>query len=262
MTQSNLETLLWSREGDIATLTINRPKVLNALNVQVLREIISVLDNCELTRGLRALVITGAGDKAFVAGADIAAMRELNTQEALQFARLGQDMSRRLEAAPFLTIARVQGFALGGGCELAMACDIIIASEKALFGQPEVDLGLIPGFGGTQRLARRVGLPLALEILCAGRKLNGREAYQLGLISNVAAAEELVAVLAQVLKYLSRAAPLAVAETKRLARASLEMPLEHGLAAEASAFASTFTGPEAKEGLSAFLEKRKAIFSN
>lgn len=262
MTQAQFETLLWSREGDVATVTINRPKVLNALNAQVLRELNLILDNRELTAGLRALVLTGAGDKAFVAGADIAAMREMTTQEALQFGRLGQDTTRKFEAAPYLTIARVQGFALGGGCELAMACDIIVASEKALFGQPEVDLGLIPGFGGTQRLARRVGLPLALEILCAGRKLNGREAFQLGLISSVATAEELDATLAQILKNLGRAAPLAVAETKKLARASLEVPLEHGLAAEVTAFASCFTGQEAKEGLSAFLEKRKANFSS
>jgi enoyl-CoA hydratase len=262
MTQTQFETLLWSREGDVATVTINRPKVLNALNAQVLRELNLILDKRELTADLRALVITGAGDKAFVAGADIAAMKEMTTQEALQFGRLGQGTTRKLENAPYLTIARVQGFALGGGCELAMACDIIVASEKALFGQPEVDLGLIPGFGGTQRLARRVGLPLALEILCAGRKLNGREAYQLGLISSVATAEELDAALAQILKNIGRAAPLAVAETKKLARASLEIPLEHGLAAEATAFASCFTGQEAKEGLSAFLEKRKANFSN
>ncbi len=262
MSNPQLETLLLTREGDIATLTINRPKVLNALNVQVLNEILSILNNRELVSGLRALVIQGSGDKAFVAGADIAAMRELTTEQALTFARLGQDVTKRLEAAPYLTIARVQGFALGGGCELAMACDIIVASEKALFGQPEVDLGLLPGFGGTQRLARRVGLPLAMEILCAGRKLNGREAYQLGLVSSVAAPEELDATLAQILKNLGRAAPLAVAETKRLARASLEMPLEHGLAAEATAFASSFSGPEAKEGLSAFLEKRKANFSS
>jgi enoyl-CoA hydratase len=262
MTQAQFETLLWSREGNVATVTINRPKVLNALNAQVLRELNLILDNRELTAGLRALVLTGAGDKAFVAGADIAAMREMTTQEALQFGRLGQDTTRKFETAPYLTIARVQGFALGGGCELAMACDIIVASEKALFGQPEVDLGLIPGFGGTQRLARRVGLPLALEILCAGRKLNGREAFQLGLISSVATAEELDTTLAQILKNLGRAAPLAVAETKKLARASLEIPLEHGLAAEVTAFASCFTGQEAKEGLSAFLEKRKANFSS
>jgi enoyl-CoA hydratase len=262
MTQAQFETLLWSRAGNVATVTINRPKVLNALNAQVLRELNLILDNRELTAGLRALVLTGAGDKAFVAGADIAAMREMTNQEALQFGRLGQDTTRKFENAPYLTIARVQGFALGGGCELAMACDIIVASEKALFGQPEVDLGLIPGFGGTQRLARRVGLPLALEILCAGRKLSGREAFQLGLISSVATAEELDATLAQILKNLGRAAPLAVAETKKLARASLEIPLEHGLAAEVTAFASCFTGQEAKEGLSAFLEKRKANFSS
>ncbi|MCX6127681.1 MAG: enoyl-CoA hydratase-related protein [Proteobacteria bacterium] len=262
MTAPVFETLLWSREASFAHITINRPKVLNALNVQVIHELLAILNNSELTHGLRALVLSGAGDKAFVAGADIAAMQKLSTAGALEFARLGQNLTLKLEAAPYLTIAKVQGYALGGGCELAMACDLVVASDKALFGQPEVDLGILPGFGGTQRLARRVGLPLALDILCAGRKLNGLEAQQLGLVTTVASAEELDATVAKILKNIARAAPLAIAETKRLARASLDMPLDHGLAAEATAFAACFSGSEAQEGLAAFLEKRKATFSS
>lgn len=262
MAAPSFETILWSREGSIATVTINRPKVLNALNQQVIQDLLAVLNNPELTIGLRALVITGAGDKAFVAGADIAAMKDLSAAQALQFARLGQTLTCQLEASPFLTIAKVHGYALGGGCELALACDLIIASEQAIFGQPEVDLGIIPGFGGTQRLARRIGLPLALEVLCAGRKLSGIEAQQSGLVAVVASAADLDASLAKILKNLCRAAPSAIAETKKLARASLEQPLSHGLAAEASAFAACFSGPEAKEGINAFLEKRKATFSN
>jgi enoyl-CoA hydratase len=262
MSSSNFETLLVQREQTFATVTINRPKVLNALSEQVLRELHQLLDDQTFTEGLRALVLTGAGDKAFVAGADIAAMKNLSVSEALAFARLGQELSLKLERAPFVVIAKVQGYALGGGCELAMACDIVLASEKALFGQPEVDLGLIPGFGGTQRLARRVGLPLALEVLCAGRKLTGREAQAAGLVANVVAPEELDQLLANVLKNIGKAAPDAIAATKRLARASLEQPLPWGLDAEATAFASCFAGAEAKEGLSAFLEKRKASFAN
>lgn len=261
MSSSPYETLLVTREQSFATVTINRPQVLNALNEQVLRELHRLLDDTTFTEGLRALVLTGAGDKAFVAGADIAAMKNLNVPEALTFARLGQDLTVKLERAPFLVIAKVQGYALGGGCELAMACDIVVASEKALFGQPEVDLGLIPGFGGTQRLARRVGLPLALEILCGGRKLNGREAQAAGLVANVAASEELDARVASLLKNIGKGAPAAIAATKRLARASLEQPLPWGLDAEATAFASCFAGVEAKEGLAAFLEKRKAAFA-
>lgn len=260
MASPSYETLHFVREGSIATLTINRPKVLNALSEQVLRELHSCLDDRKLTQGLRALLLTGAGEKAFVAGADIAAMQSMDAHAALTFARLGQELGLKLETAPYLTIARVQGFALGGGCELAMACDIIVAAETAVFGQPEVELGLIPGFGGTQRLARRVGLPLALEMLCAGRKLRGVEALQCGLVSSVKPPEELDSHLSMLLKNIEKAAPHAIAETKRLARASLEQSLQHGLAAEATAFATCFAGAEAREGLSAFLEKRKAQF--
>lgn len=261
MSFSSFETLLVSREAAVGTVTINRPQVLNALNQQVLEEFHRLLDLSDFTQGLRALVICGAGEKAFVAGADIAAMRNLTPLEALTFGKLGQSLTQRLESAPFVTIAKVQGYAFGGGCELAMACDVLIASEKALFAQPEVDLGLIAGFGGTQRLARRIGLPLALEVLCAGRKLNGREAYQCGLASQVTAPDALDAYLASLLKNIVKAAPRAVAESKRLARASLEVGLEHGLSAEANAFATCFAGKEAAEGLSAFLEKRPAAFS-
>jgi len=226
----------------------------------VLREITEYLNDAQATESLRALVLRGAGDKAFVAGADIASMANLSPVDALQFARLGQDLTTKLEEQPFLTIARVQGYALGGGCELAMACDVIVASEDSLFGQPEVDLGLIPGFGGTQRLARRVGLPLAMEMLCAGRKINGKEALQHGLASTVVPAAELDAALAKILKNILKAAPLAIAHTKKLARSSLEQTLNDGLSAEAEAFATCFAQHEAREGIQAFLEKRKADF--
>ncbi len=254
------ETLLVKREGDVTTVTVNRPNVLNALSETVMKELTHLLDDAEANRGLRALVLTGAGDKAFIAGADIAAMQSLTPVQALRFARLGQDLTVKLEEAPFITIAKVNGYALGGGCEMAMACDIVVASETSVFGQPEVDLGLIPGFGGTQRLARRVGLPLAMEMLCAGRKLNGKEAFTLGLASTVVPAAELEEAVAKVIKGILKAAPNAIAETKRLARSSLEHPLAGGLSSEATAFATCFAGEESKEGIQAFLEKRKAKF--
>ena len=199
--------------------------------------------------------------QVFVAGADIAAMQEMPSETALAFSRLGQRLTEKLEQAPCCHRSRINGFALGGGCELAMACDILIASENALFGQPEVDLGLIPGFGGTQRLAKRVGLPVAMDMMVGGRKLKGPEALQLGLVSQCVAAEELDNAVHKTLKGIFRAAPTAIAETKRLTREALEVPLSHGLNAEASAFANCFSRNESREGVTAFLEKRKASFS-
>jgi enoyl-CoA hydratase len=256
----NFETLQWKQEAGAGYLTINRPQVLNALNAQVLKELEQAVAYVR-TSNLRALVIAGAGEKAFVAGADISQMSSLRPQEALEFARLGQKVTTMLETLPQLTIARVQGFALGGGCELAMACDVVIASKKARFGQPEVNLGLVPGFGGTQRLVRRVGLPVALDILCAGRNLSGEEAASLGLVSRCAEPEELDAAVEMVLKGIMKAGPLAIAETKRLTRSAYDCSLTAGLAAEASAFAAGFDGDEAKEGMKAFVEKRPASFT-
>ena len=236
-------------------------QALNALNGQVLEELLEVLECTVYPSASRALVISGEGEKAFVAGADIAAMKEMSAEDSLHFVRLGQEVTKALEAAPFVTIAEVQGFALGGGCELAMACDIIVASTKAIFGQPEVDLGLVPGFGGTQRLAKRVGLPLAMDMLVAGRKLKGTEAFQAGLVSRVVEPEELEDAVDAVVAGVLKASPTAILETKRLTRDSMESPLAQGLASEASTFAYCFAGSEAKEGISAFIEKRKASFS-
>lgn len=242
-------------------VTINRPKVLNALNPTVIAELSDVVAAARKETDLRALVLRGAGDKAFVAGADIAAMQEMTPEQALMFGRKGQELTLALEDASFITIAVVQGFALGGGCELAMACDVVIASTAAKFGQPETDLGLIAGFGGTQRLVKRVGLPVAMDMLCCGRKLSGTEAFQLGLAARVAAPEQLETEVEATLKGILRAAPGANSETKRLIREAMDMPLRAGLASEATGFATRFAGVEAKEGITAFLEKRKAKFS-
>lgn len=244
----------------VASLTIERPDSLNALNEAIISELHKAIDFLSQSKA-RVVVLAGAGDKAFVAGADIKSMNQMTAQQALRFARAGQAMTMALEKMPQITIAKVQGFALGGGCELAMACDIVVAAKRAKFAQPEVGLGLIPGFGGTQRLARRVGLPVALDMLCANRTLTGEEAAALGLVSRVVEKEQLDSEVNLVIKGILKSAPIALAETKRLTRASLQTPLDTGLAAEAYAFGACFAGTEASEGTSAFLEKRSAKFS-
>jgi enoyl-CoA hydratase len=256
------ETILARFDGPVCRITINRPGQLNALNQQVLEEIETVLFR-EMDPETRVVVLEGAGDKAFVAGADIAAMKDMGPAEARQFARHGQMLTKALETLSQATIAKVQGFALGGGCELAMACDIVVAGKSAKFGQPEVNLGIIPGFGGTQRLVRRVGLHAAMDLLLCGRgrTLSGTEAHQLGLASRVAEDDKLEEEVGKVVRALLNAGPQAVAETKRLARDAYAMTLDAGLNAEANAFAACFSDTEARDGLAAFLEKRKPEFA-
>ena len=259
MTQYELITI--EHEGSVCRLTIQREEQLNALNHQVIKELTEAI--LTLPPDTRVVVLAGAGEKAFVAGADIAAMKDMTPTQAHAFARAGQQLTLAIEGCSAVTIARVQGFALGGGCELAMACDLIIASEKAKFGQPEVNLGLLPGFGGTQRLVRRIGLPRALDMLCAGQggAVNGTQAYAMGLVSRVVAPADLDNEIGKAIRAIKKCGPLAISETKRLARAACDMALPAGLEAEASAFAAAFAGPEAKEGLGAFLEKRSPRFS-
>lgn len=257
----NFETIIFEQEGPVAAITINRPDKLNALNEQVIGEIGAVIFD-ELDDDTRVVVISGAGDKAFVAGADIGPMAEMSPQDAIEFSRQGQLLFSAIEKMSQVTIAKVQGFALGGGCELAMACDLVIAGTSAKFGQPEVNLGLIPGFGGTQRLVRRIGMPAALDlVLCGrGRSLTGQEAFSLGLVSRVVADADLDAEVEKAIKSILVCGPRAVAEAKRLCRQSLEMSLDAGLASEAAAFANCFATQEAEEGITAFLEKRKPAF--
>jgi enoyl-CoA hydratase len=254
------ETLIVEKSAQVAEITINRPKVYNALNRQVLAELSKLLTELEQDETLRALVISGSGDKSFVAGADIAEMQNLSTEEALAFARLGQSVTERLEQAKFVTIAKVTGFALGGGCELAMACDVIVCTPESKFGQPEVNLGLIPGFGGTQRLVKMVGPGLANAMLLCGKQLNGEDAYKAGIAAYLASKEEIGATVDKILGNIRGAGPKAIAATKRLTRQADEIPLTTGLWAEASAFGNCFQTTESKEGLSAFIEKRKPQF--
>lgn len=244
--------------GSARRIVINRPNSLNALNSRVLKELEWCLSKIASDLSVRVVTLEGAGEKAFVAGADIAEMRKMAPADAAQFARLGQRVTTLMESMPQLVIAKVRGFALGGGCELAMACDIIIASGNAKFGQPEVNLGLIPGFGGTQRLVRRVGLPVALDLICSGRSrmLTATEALNAGLVSRVSEPEKLDSDVQSLVDGVLAAGPAAVRAAKRLVRDACRMELGAGLSAEADAFGQCWAGPEAAEGTIAFLEKR------
>ncbi len=254
-----LTNVLWRVDDGIAVLTVNRPKALNALDAATIAELSEAL---ELARdpAVRALVVTGAGEKAFVAGADIAGMATMSPAEARTFSEAGHATFAKLEALPIPTIAAVNGFALGGGCELAMACDLVYASEKARFGEPEVSLGLIPGFGGTQRLVRRVGLMRAKELVLSGEMIDAAKAKAIGLALDVLAPEALLPhAIAQARTIASRG-PAAVAAAKRLMEQGAALDLATGCALEAQAFALLFATDDAREGMRAFLEKRAAKF--
>jgi enoyl-CoA hydratase len=252
------ENVLWEVEEGVGTVTFNRPKVLNAVNAKTFEELSEVLRLVEGDPGVRALVLTGAGEKAFVAGADIAAMSQMSALESRRFAEGAHAVLERLEALPIPTIAAVNGYALGGGCEITLACDLVYASDRARFGQPEVNLGLIPGFGGTQRLARRVGVMRALELVLTGDPVDAAGAKAMGLVLDVVPADGLLAhARAQARKIASRG-PVAVAVAKRVLRRGAEPDLATGNELERQAFAALFGGHDAKEGMRAFLEKRPA----
>ncbi len=244
-----------------AILTINRPKALNALNPAVLEALDLLLTRCQ-QEGIRTIILTGAGPKAFVAGADISAMADLTATEAEFFARSGQAVLDRLASYPGVVIAAVNGFALGGGMELAMACDLIVASANARFGQPEVGLGVIPGFGGTQRLVRLVGVQRARELVFSARMIKAPEALQLGI------ALEVVEEGAAVTRALALAAtiggkgPVAVRLAKEAINSHLDGTLAEGLSAEARLFGRCFKTADQDEGMAAFLGKRAAVFIN
>lgn len=246
-------------DAKIRVVTINRAKALNALNVEVVEELIQVVEATP-GDGVRALLITGAG-KAFVAGADIKAMADMGPEAALGFSGKGHALGEMLGSLPVPTLAAVNGFALGGGCELALACDFIYASEKAKFGQPEVKLGVIPGFGGTQRLARRVGLARALELCMTGDLIDAAEALRIGLANRVLAPEALVPEALATLGRIAAQGPLAIAKAKEVLHRGVELPLDEANTLEQQAFASLFATADQKEGMAAFLEKRPPKFT-
>ena len=243
------------RVGSVAILTINRPQALNALNAEVLSDIACVLDT--LTISDRCLIVTGAGEKAFVAGADIALMRDQNKMEAMAFARQGSDLFRRMEQLQIPVIAAVNGYALGGGFELALACDIRLASENVVFALPEVTLGIIPGFGGTQRICRTLGIGMAKELLFTGRKMKAQEALNCGLVNRVFAQEALMSGAIDLATDIAANAPIAIRAAKAAANLCAETSLETGLEAALHLYVGCYETQDQQNAMSAFVEKRK-----
>lgn len=255
-----LKNVLLELEDGIMTVTINRPQVLNALNTETLKELRTAIQEAGQREEVKAVIITGAGEKSFVAGADIAQMRDLDVLEGRKMTMLGQDVFNEIENLDKPVIAAVNGYALGGGCELAMACDIRIASEKAKFGQPEVNLGIIPGFGGTQRLPRLIGKGRAKYYIFTGQMMTAQEAFNFGLVDMVVAPEELMRKAREIAKTIMVKAPVAVMMAKRAINKGLDMDLDSGIAYETEAYTTAFATRDRIEGMGAFVEKRKAQF--
>lgn len=251
-----MEFITYEVEGQIGIITINRPKALNALNSAVLDELDKTLDAVD-QEAIRCLILTGAGEKSFVAGADIGEMSTLTKAEGEAFGKKGNDVFRKLETFPIPVIAAVNGFALGGGCEISMSCDIRICSENAVFGQPEVGLGITPGFGGTQRLARIVGTGKAKEMIYGARNIKAEEAYRIGLVNNVYPAEELMPAAKKLASTIARNAPIAVRNCKRAINEGIQVDMDQAIVIEEKLFGSCFETCDQKEGMNAFLEKRK-----
>ncbi len=244
----------------VERMTISSPKSLNALNSAILKEIDRYIGSIDSST--RVLIITGDGPKSFVAGADISEMKNLDDEGALQFARLGAGVFRKIETLQMPVIAAVNGFALGGGCELAMSCDIRIASENALFGQPEVKLGIIPGFSGTYRLSKLAGQGMAKELIFSGRNIKAEEALRIGLVNRVVTPEELMPAVLKLAEMIVANAPLAVGYAKQCINELYDLKSEESIALENDYFSRCFSTSDQKEGMTAFLEKRKASFNN
>ncbi len=256
-----LEFAAYEKEDHIATVRINRPKSLNALNSDVLRDIDLAVTEAEQDADVKVIVITGEG-KAFAAGADIAAMSEMYMKEGLSYCEFGQQVYRHLERVRKPVIAAINGFALGGGCELCLACDIRIASNKAIMGLPETSLGVIPGFGGTQRLSRLIGSGRAKELIFTARHIDAVEALSMGLVNVVTEFDALMSVTKKMAMKIAENAPLAVAYAKDAINTGLQADLDTGLAIEAKSCAALFSTEDLHEGMKAFVEKRKAVYKS
>ena len=251
-----MEFITYEVEGQVGLITINRPKALNALNSAVLEELDATLDAVDLNE-VRALILTGAGDKSYVAGADIGEMSTLTKAEGEAFGKKGNDVFRKLETFPIPVIAAVNGFALGGGCEISMSCDIRICSDNAVFGQPEVGLGITPGFGGTQRLARIVGVGMAKQMIYTARNIKADEALRIGLVNAVYTQEELLPAAKKMAAGIAKNAPIAVRNCKKAINDGLQVDMDAAIVIEEKLFGDCFETHDQKEGMSAFLEKRK-----
>lgn len=254
------ENIILKKEDNLAILYINRPSALNALNQDTLQEIRLAISDVAEDDSVNGLIITGAGNKAFVAGADIAYMQNFSAQEGRAFAAYGENTFRMIELMEKPVIAAVNGFALGGGCELAMACDIRLASETALFGQPEVGLGIMPGFGGTQRLPRLIGEGRAKELIYTGDSIKAADAYRLGLINHIYPQKELMAEAKKLLQKIASQGPLAVRYAKHAIGRGMQVDLDSAMIIESDIFGLCFSTVDQKEGMKAFLEKRKPAF--
>lgn len=255
------DNLSFEQDGAIGILTVNRPKSLNALDPATLAELAACLETVRADDGVRCLILTGAGERAFVAGADISVMVSMSPLEGKKFAALGLGVARGLEELPIPVIAAVNGFALGGGIELALACDLIVAAHTAKFGQPEINLGVIPGFGGTQRLARRIGLPLARELIYTGDVIDAETAQRYGLVNRVVPAAACLDEAKTLARTLAGKPPVAIRQAKAAINAGSDMDLQNGCRFETEAFALSFSTADRAEGMSAFLEKRTPKFT-
>lgn len=251
-----MEFVKYEQKGSIAFATISREKALNALNSVVLQELDQMLDQVDLDQ-VRCLVLTGAGEKSFVAGADIGEMSSLTKEQGEAFGKKGNDVFRKLETFPIPVIAAINGFALGGGCEIAMSCDIRICSDNALFGQPEVGLGITPGFGGTQRLPRIVGVGVAKQMIYSGRNIKAEEAYRIGLVNTVYTQEELMPNAEKLAATIAKNAPIAVRNCKKAINDGMQTDMDQAIVIEEKLFGGCFESYDQKEGMTAFVEKRK-----
>jgi enoyl-CoA hydratase len=255
-----LENLLLEISAGIATVTVNRPDAMNAMNLATLEELDAVVAEIGRNPEIRAAILTGAGTKAFVAGADIAVMRDMTSTQARELALKAHGIYAAIERSPKPFIAAVNGYALGGGCELSMACDIRVASENAKFGQPEINIGILPGFGGTQRLPRLVGKGRALEIILTDDMIDAREALRIGLVNRVTTQDELLVEARRLAEKIAAKGLVAIRLCKEAVGNGLEMDLVRGCAYEAELFGYSFSTADQKEGMGAFLEKRPAVF--
>jgi enoyl-CoA hydratase len=250
------EFIKYEEETDIAILTINRPKALNALNSQVLEELDKVLESID-TEKIRVLIITGAGQKSFVAGADIAEMSTLTKAQGAEFSKKGNDVFRKIETFPIPVIAAINGFALGGGCEISMSCDIRICSDNAIFGQPEVGLGITPGFGGTQRLARLVGLGMAKQMIFTGQNIKAEEAYRIGLVNAIYPQAELLNEAKKLATTIAKNGANAIKNSKKAINDGYQMEIDKAIQIEEQLFGECFQSDEQVERMKNFLEKGK-----
>ena len=251
-----MEFITYEQEEFVGVITINRPKALNALNSTVLDELNATLDNVDLNT-TRCLILTGAGDKSFVAGADIGEMSTLTKAEGEAFGKKGNDVFRKLETFPIPVIAAVNGFALGGGCEISFSCDIRICSENAMFGQPEVGLGITPGFGGTQRLARTINVGMAKQLIYSARNIKADEAYRIGLVNAVYPQEELMDQAKKLASTIAKNAPIAVRNCKKAINDGLQVDMDKAIVIEEKLFGDCFETEDQKAGMGNFLEKDK-----